>query len=49
VLCTDTGKCGNGCRASSMFIFLERNRGTDLAGDMVERDARGFILTGPLT
>jgi thioredoxin reductase (NADPH) len=46
VLCTDTGNVER-VPASSMFIFIGAQPRTDWLGDMVERDARGFILTGP--
>src|SRR5690349_7169698 len=46
VLCTDTGKTER-VPASSMFIFIGALPRTDWLGDVVERDDRGFILTGP--
>jgi len=33
--------------ANSVFIFIGARPGTDWLGDLVERDDRGFILTGP--
>src|SRR6185312_11595981 len=46
VLCSDTNKVER-VPASSMFIFIGALPRTDWLGDLVERDARGFILTGP--
>ena len=46
VLCSDTGKVER-VPASSMFIFIGALPRTDWLGDVVERDDRGFILTGP--
>jgi thioredoxin reductase (NADPH) len=46
VLCSDTGKIER-VPASSMFIFIGALPRTDWLGDLVERDERGFILTGP--
>ena len=46
VLCSDTNKVER-VPASSMFIFIGALPRTDWLGDMVERDDRGFILTGP--
>lgn len=46
VLCSDTGKIER-VPASSMFIFIGALPQTDWLGDLVERDERGFILTGP--
>src|SRR5690349_592315 len=46
VLCSDTGKIER-VPASSMFIFIGALPRTDWLGDVVERDDRGFILTGP--
>lgn len=46
VLCSDTGKIER-VRASSMFIFIGALPRTDWLGDLVERDERGFLLTGP--
>jgi thioredoxin reductase (NADPH) len=46
VLCSDTNKVER-VPASSVFIFIGALPQTDWLGDMVERDERGFILTGP--
>jgi thioredoxin reductase (NADPH) len=46
VLCSDTGKTER-VPASSMFIFIGALPSTDWLKDTVERDERGFILTGP--
>ncbi len=46
VLCTDTNKIER-VPASSMFIFIGAMPRTDWLAGMVERDDRGFILTGP--
>ena len=46
VLCADTGKVER-VPASSVFIFIGALPQTDWLGDLVERDERGFILTGP--
>src|SRR5579864_8370900 len=46
VLCSDTNKVER-VPASSMFIFIGALPRTDWLGDLVERDDRGFILTGP--
>jgi len=46
VLCTDTNKVER-VPASSMFIFIGALPRTDWLGDAIERDDRGFILTGP--
>lgn len=46
VLCSDTNKIER-VPASSMFIFIGALPRTDWLGDLVERDERGFILTGP--
>jgi len=46
VLCSDTSKVER-VPASSVFIFIGALPQTDWLGDMVERDERGFILTGP--
>jgi thioredoxin reductase (NADPH) len=46
VLCSDTNKVER-VNANSMFIFIGALPRTDWLGDLVERDARGFILTGP--
>ena len=46
VLCSDTDKIER-VPATSVFIFIGALPRTDWLGDMVERDERGFILTGP--
>src|SRR5579863_2586526 len=46
VLCTDTNKVER-VPASSMFIFIGALPRTDWLGDLVNRDERGFLLTGP--
>jgi thioredoxin reductase (NADPH) len=46
VLCSDTNKLER-VSASSMFIFIGALPRTDWLGDLVERDERGFLLTGP--
>jgi thioredoxin reductase (NADPH) len=46
VLCSDTKKIER-VPASSMFIFIGALPRTDWLGDAIERDDRGFILTGP--
>ena len=46
VLCSDTSKIER-VPASAMFIFIGALPRTDWLGDLVERDDRGFILTGP--
>jgi thioredoxin reductase (NADPH) len=46
VLCSDTNKLER-VPASSMFIFIGALPRTDWLGNLVERDDRGFILTGP--
>jgi thioredoxin reductase (NADPH) len=45
-LCSDTNKPER-VPATSMFIFIGASPRTDWLGDVVERDDRGFILTGP--
>ncbi len=45
-LCSDTNKIER-VPASSMFIFIGALPRTDWLTDLVERDDRGFILTGP--
>jgi thioredoxin reductase (NADPH) len=45
VLCTDTNKVER-VPASSMFIFIGALPRTDWLGEVIERDERGFILTG---
>ncbi len=46
VLCSDTNKIER-VPASSMFIFIGALPQTDWLGGLVERDERGFLLTGP--
>src|SRR5581483_7554198 len=46
VLCSDTGKIER-VRASSMFIIIGALPRTDWLAGLVERDERGFVLTGP--
>ncbi|MBV9339838.1 MAG: NAD(P)/FAD-dependent oxidoreductase, partial [Acidobacteria bacterium] len=46
VLCTDTGTTER-VPASSMFIFIGALPRTDWLAGLIERDDRGFILTGP--
>jgi thioredoxin reductase (NADPH) len=46
VLCSDTGKVER-VSTSAMFIFIGALPRTDWLGDLVERDERGFLLTGP--
>src|SRR5690349_8965264 len=46
VLCSDTDKIER-VPASSMFIFIGALPRTDWIGNLVVRDDRGFILTGP--
>jgi thioredoxin reductase (NADPH) len=46
VLCSDTNKVER-VKANSMFIFIGALPRTDWLGELVERDDRGFILTGP--
>jgi len=46
VLCSDTNKLER-VPASSMFIFIGAVPRTEWLAGMVERDERGFILTGP--
>jgi thioredoxin reductase (NADPH) len=46
VLCSDTNKTER-VPASAMFIFIGALPRTDWLGTTVERDDRGFILTGP--
>jgi thioredoxin reductase (NADPH) len=46
VLCSDTGKIER-VPAGSMYIFIGALPRTDWLTGVVERDDRGFILTGP--
>src|SRR5881398_950399 len=46
VLCSDTNKVER-VPANAMFIFIGALPRTDWLTDLVERDDRGFILTGP--
>jgi thioredoxin reductase (NADPH) len=46
VLCSDTNKIER-VPASSMFIFIGALPRTEWLGTLVERDERGFLLTGP--
>ncbi|HEY4054060.1 MAG TPA: FAD-dependent oxidoreductase [Terriglobales bacterium] len=46
VLCADTNKVER-VPASAMFIFIGALPRTDWLNNLVERDDRGFILTGP--
>ena len=46
VLCSDTGKIER-VPASAMFIFIGALPRTDWLAGIVERDERGFLLTGP--
>jgi thioredoxin reductase (NADPH) len=46
VLCSDTNKIER-VPAAAMFIFIGALPRTDWLADVVERDERGFILTGP--
>ena len=46
VLCSDTNKVER-VPANAMFIFIGALPRTEWLGDLVERDDRGFILTGP--
>jgi thioredoxin reductase (NADPH) len=46
VLCSDTDKVER-VPASAMFIFIGASPRTDWLAGVVERDERGFILTGP--
>src|SRR6202167_967361 len=45
-LCSDSNKIDR-VQANSMFIFIGALPRTDWLADVVERDERGFILTGP--
>jgi thioredoxin reductase (NADPH) len=46
ILCSDTNKVER-VPASSMFIFIGALPRTDWLGELVQRDERGFVLTGP--
>jgi thioredoxin reductase (NADPH) len=46
VLCSDTGRVER-VPAAAMFIFIGALPRTDWLASVVERDERGFILTGP--
>ncbi len=46
LLCADTNKIER-VRASAMFIFIGALPRTEWLANVVERDERGFILTGP--
>ncbi|MGO9517985.1 MAG: FAD-dependent oxidoreductase [Candidatus Korobacteraceae bacterium] len=46
VLCSDTNKVDR-VPASAMFIFIGAQPRTDWLAGIVERDERGFLLTGP--
>jgi thioredoxin reductase (NADPH) len=46
ILCSDTNKMER-VQANSMFIFIGALPRTDWLGSLVERDERGFLLTGP--
>jgi thioredoxin reductase (NADPH) len=46
VMCSDTNKIER-VPAGSMFIFIGALPRTDWLGDSIERDDRGFVLTGP--
>jgi thioredoxin reductase (NADPH) len=46
VLCSDTNKTER-VPANAMFIFIGALPQTDWLGELVQRDERGFILTGP--
>ena len=46
VLCSDTGKIER-VPANSVFIFIGALPKSDWLGGVVERDDRGFLLTGP--
>ncbi len=46
VLCSDTNKVER-VPANAMFIFIGALPRTDWLADLIERDERGFILTGP--
>ncbi len=46
VLCSDTNRIER-APANAMFIFIGAMPRTDWLADVVERDDRGFVLTGP--
>jgi thioredoxin reductase (NADPH) len=46
VLCSDTGKIER-VPATSVFVFIGALPRTDWLADVIERDERGFILSGP--
>ena len=46
VLCSDTNKIER-VSANAVFIFIGALPRTDWLGDLVERDERGFVFTGP--
>jgi thioredoxin reductase (NADPH) len=46
VLCSDTNKVER-VPASAMFVFIGALPRTDWLANVVERDERGFLLTGP--
>jgi thioredoxin reductase (NADPH) len=46
VLCSDTGETER-VPANAMFIFIGALPRTDWLAGLVERDDRGFLLTGP--
>lgn len=46
VLCSDTGKLER-VPASAMFIFIGALPRTDWLANVVDRDERGFVMTGP--
>jgi thioredoxin reductase (NADPH) len=46
ILCSDTNKIER-VPATSMFIFIGALPRTQWLGNLVERDERGFLLTGP--